>query len=376
MTAEVTGKEFRAAVRGRTASPTATLAVACLLSAASGMAGLAHQLIWTRRLVDLLGASPVTFSKVIGAFFLGLAAGSAVAAMQSGRVRRPWRWVAGIEFSVAVLALPILLSSRWADWFYQSVGLVPWLKFMVPFVFVTPPAIAMGLATPFLVRALTAAGPATNRGVLWIYAVNILGGVAGIALVLVFALPRFGLTGAGLIVCALNVLVGVGAFWQSVVAAKISPDPSLQPAAKFIARKNEEKIRSTWLPVLAFCSGFFVLSLEVILQHQFAQVTINSFFSSGTGACVGIGLLGPGFGADTMAGAHCEPHQTIARNPTVGGGLLRGATIHFHIDAQRRGNVSVRTRAGRLHVRRRDARVLLALPGVHCGRSAVSISFE
>ena len=32
--------------------------------------------------------------------------------------------------------------------------------------------------------------------------------------------------------------------------------------------------------LLAFASGFLVLSLEVVLQHQLAQVTINSLFSS------------------------------------------------------------------------------------------------
>ena len=34
--------------------------------------------------------------------------------------------------------------------------------------------------------------------------------------------------------------------------------------------------------ILAFASGFLVLGLEVLLQHQFAQVTINSYFSSAT----------------------------------------------------------------------------------------------
>jgi hypothetical protein len=43
-----------------------------LLAFLSGTASLAHQLLWTRRLVDVLGASTDTFSKVIGAFFIGL----------------------------------------------------------------------------------------------------------------------------------------------------------------------------------------------------------------------------------------------------------------------------------------------------------------
>ncbi|HMO65916.1 MAG TPA: hypothetical protein PKE47_11970, partial [Verrucomicrobiota bacterium] len=46
-----------------------------LLVFASGAAALAHQLLWTRRLVDVLGADAGTFAKVIGAFFAGLALG-------------------------------------------------------------------------------------------------------------------------------------------------------------------------------------------------------------------------------------------------------------------------------------------------------------
>ena len=49
-----------------------------------------------------------------------------------------------------------------------------------------------------------------------------------------------------------------------------------------------------WASLLAFCSGFLVLSLEVVLQHQFAQVTINSLFSSGTVLAWGLLSLAAG----------------------------------------------------------------------------------
>ena len=49
---------------------------ALLLVLFSGAAALAHQILWTRRMVDALGANADTFSKVIGSFFVGLALGA------------------------------------------------------------------------------------------------------------------------------------------------------------------------------------------------------------------------------------------------------------------------------------------------------------
>jgi len=43
--------------------------VALILALVSGASALAHQLVWTRRFVDVLGANADTFSKVVGAFF-------------------------------------------------------------------------------------------------------------------------------------------------------------------------------------------------------------------------------------------------------------------------------------------------------------------
>ena len=43
----------------------------------SGAAALSHQLLWTRRLVDVLGAGQGTFARVVGVFFAALALGAA-----------------------------------------------------------------------------------------------------------------------------------------------------------------------------------------------------------------------------------------------------------------------------------------------------------
>ncbi|MCI0539066.1 MAG: hypothetical protein L0Z50_27990 [Verrucomicrobiales bacterium] len=243
-----------------------------LLAFLSGAAALAHQILWTRRLVDVLGASTDTFSKVIGAFFLGLALGSWLASRAASAKGSFWKRVALAELAVATLALPMLFSALFANWIYRHSAMGGWVKLLLPLLLVAPSATAMGLIVPWMVRALAIRGGFESRHAVWLYAANTLGGVLGTLLVVLEALPRFGLTGAGVGAMGINVVVGLGAW--------------------LLSRSSEERARqesvstpspgslSTLEKVLAFASGFLVLTQEVVLQHQLAQVIINSLFSS------------------------------------------------------------------------------------------------
>ncbi len=141
----------------------------------------------------------------------------------------------------------------------------------------------MGLVLPWLVRALAQDGALAGNRAVWLYAVNTCGGVPGIGVTLLWLLPRLGLTGAALTAIAANALVGLAAF----LGAR-----TFRPAQTSAAPMAAERPDSTLAPsadlaggsrgcLLAFCSGFLVLALEVIFQHQLAQVTINSLFSGG-----------------------------------------------------------------------------------------------
>jgi spermidine synthase len=139
-------------------------AAALILAFLSGAAGLAHQILWTRRLVDVLGASAGTFSKVVGAFFIGLALGSWLASrVEHGRISF-WKLVALAELGVAVFALPSLFSPAFGNWLASSAA-VEWLKWFLPLLLVTLPAVAMGFVIPWMVRAVADANQA-DRGMI------------------------------------------------------------------------------------------------------------------------------------------------------------------------------------------------------------------
>ena len=242
----------------------------------SGAAGLAHQVIWTRRLVDVLGASAETFSRVVGAFCIGLALGSALAAARPARTASAWRRVALAELTVALLGLIVLQAPPMADAVRDHWGIGAGLRWGLPAFLIIPPAVAMGLVLPAVLSAVR--NPAIT---LQAYAINTFGGVLGIALTVFIALPALGLRGAGVAVCGLSGLLALGAWTAHRVSGWSDlPNPSPDPSTGHSARPDFIAPRVASL--LAFASGFLVLGLEVTAQHQFAQIAINSHFSGAT----------------------------------------------------------------------------------------------
>jgi len=258
-------------------------AAALTLAFISGAAGLAHQLVWTRRLVDVLGASADTFSKVVGAFFAGLALGAWLASrgLKSEQANFWWRVVLA-ETAVAVLALPALFSLELADWLVQRLAPDFLPRFVLPLLLVLPPATAMGLAMPWMIRALARQRRFDPKHAVWIYAINTGGGIAGILWVVFHALPGWGVLGAGWSAVTLNLLAAAGAAVLAIKTPATRSRSNPSEAKPSEAPSAEPSQPHSFTALLAFASGFLVLALEVFLQHQFAQVTVNSLFASAT----------------------------------------------------------------------------------------------
>ena len=92
--------------------------ISLILAFLSGCAALGHQLLWTRRLIDLLGASAESNVRVFGCFFLGLGLGSAVANYLVSRITRPWRLLARLEVGIVLFCLPLFFLPDWTAWIW------------------------------------------------------------------------------------------------------------------------------------------------------------------------------------------------------------------------------------------------------------------
>ena len=129
------------------------------------MQALAHELLWTRRLIDLLGASTASSTRVFSCFFFGLAVGAAVTPRLIRRLQRPWRAAGLAEAGVALMALPALYLPDWSGWLWPTLGtdrLLGWqgaaVKLGLSLIVVFPPAFCMGMVLPLTACACCAIG--------------------------------------------------------------------------------------------------------------------------------------------------------------------------------------------------------------------------
>ncbi len=233
----------------------------------SGTAALGHEILWTRRMIDLLGASAEASARVFECFFLGLALGAATVSFVLPRVRRPWRALGWVELGVALFCLPALLIPEWTGWIWPTLGaerLLSWpgsvLKTVLSVLIILPPAILMGMTLPLAVSVLGGRLPDLPRREIWLYAVNTLGGVLGLALVVLLLLQWAGAFGSMLAMIALNLAVAAKCFQRHRRKSHLDAKDALRAETGPVS-----PLRFGGVPFFfAFFSGAGVLSLEVL----------------------------------------------------------------------------------------------------------------
>jgi len=270
-----------------------TFFFALLLAVISGAAALSHELLWTRRLVDLLGATGEATSRVLGCFFLGLALGGLIAARMLPRVQRPWRAVASCELAIALLALPALCLPWWSDWIWPSLGpdgLVSWtgglIKTFLSAAVVVPPAIPMGMTLPFFAAAVLRMSGTLRREGVWLYGANTFGGVIGLLVSGSVLLEALGVVGCMTAAIVANLAVGLAAWRLAAldIPAKVKTTSGVKSkrrekiremSAEQVASPDSLGFRSTLF--LAFLSGVAMLALEVLAIRMVSLVVPSSF---------------------------------------------------------------------------------------------------
>lgn len=238
--------------------------------ALSGAAALGHQLLWMRRMTDLLGAGSQASARVIGCFFLGLAIGAALAALWMPRIRNRWRMAAAIELSAALLCLPILFLPSVSDWLWPMFGperigswQVDGIRLLISGAVVIPPAAAIGMSLPMIMGAVRRNRlPLATRSIV-LYCVYTAGSALGLAWVVGVALQSLGARGAMLSMIVLNVAAAGVCGWRS--ARDEAVGPGQEPVWKSPAPVTEGVTSSLWLGCLAaFFSGAGILAVEVL----------------------------------------------------------------------------------------------------------------
>jgi predicted membrane-bound spermidine synthase len=250
-----------------TANKSALVLGACLF--ATGLSSLVYQVLWSRFIASLVGASSIAHVIVLIVFMGGLALGSWVFGQKADRVASPGRLYAVLELAIGLyaIALPWLLKAAAVPYlalarghYPDDLGTVAALRFLLALVVLLPPTVLMGGTLPAAVRML-AGRDGLRHTVARLYFLNSLGASFGASLAAFVLLPSLGMVGASVFSAALNIAAAAVAWvWSNKVGPAMSQVDEKAHDAKeppFPARTARAAL------VVIAASGFAGLGLEV-----------------------------------------------------------------------------------------------------------------
>jgi len=205
-------------------------------TALSGMTALGAEVIWTRILALLLGATVYTFSIIAASFLAGLGIGSSVGARLARTSKRPGLLLAGSQVGVGlgVAWAAALVSRAFPYWpIDPALATGPWFNFQIDLlrsmVAVLPAACFWGASFPLAIAAIAPRSQDPARLVGGLYAANTIGAVLGALVFSLFVIPTFGTaTGQQLLVWLALAAAIVMLVWPAVADA---PMPFARRAA-------------------------------------------------------------------------------------------------------------------------------------------------
>ncbi|HTG90212.1 MAG TPA: fused MFS/spermidine synthase [Vicinamibacterales bacterium] len=152
----------------------------------SGFCALAAQVIWTRILSLLFGASTYTFSLILAVFLIGLGIGSSLGSVIAKSVARPrvaLGWCQLLNVGAMAWSACILLKSLPYWPINASITTSIWYNFQLDFVrafwAVLPGPILWGASFPLALAAVARKGEDPGRLVGGVYAANTVGAIFG-----------------------------------------------------------------------------------------------------------------------------------------------------------------------------------------------------
>ncbi|MDK2973369.1 MAG: spermidine synthase [Candidatus Sumerlaeota bacterium] len=273
----------------------------------SGASALIYEVVWTRQLTTLFGATHYSVATVLTAFMGGLALGSWLFGRLADRFQRPLLVFGILELftAAAAAAFPFVLNfiTPIVGKFYATGGEGTFLIFsLVRFVLagslLLVPTTLMGATLPVLSKAVTRDLRFVGRSVGGLYAINTLGAVTGVFLSGFMLIEKFGIWKTTLIAVAGDSLVGIGAIVLGLglrVAIPTAGD-SLPASQPLYPLRTVRLILATY-----FLSGFIALCYQIawtrslLFGFETLKATTYSF-----AAMLTVFLLGLAIGSSLM----------------------------------------------------------------------------
>lgn len=173
-----------------------------LVIALSGFTALGAEVVWTRLLSLMLGATVYSFSIILAVFLIGLGIGSSVGALIAGSSRRP-RVALGIcqlLLCAAVGWTAFMVTQSIPFWpidpTLKSSVTNPWFTFQLDILrslwAILPSSFLWGASFPIALAAVAGPGRDTGRVVGGVYSANTVGAILGSLAFSMFIVPKYG----------------------------------------------------------------------------------------------------------------------------------------------------------------------------------------
>ena len=182
-----------------------------LTIALSGACALGAEVVWTRLLGLLLGATVYTFSIILAVFLTGLGIGSGVAAALVRGVARPRMALACCQLllAAAVAWTAYMLANSLPYWPINPIlSTSPWFTFQIDLARSTwailPAALLWGASFPLALAAVASPGRDAGRMVAGIYAANTAGAIVGALAFSMILIPAIGTQGCERLLISLS----------------------------------------------------------------------------------------------------------------------------------------------------------------------------
>ncbi len=258
----------------------------------SGASALVYQVIWVRLLSLSVGASSISISIVLAAFFLGLGLGSYFTGVILQRFHNALKVYLIIEFFIALSALVLLPLLLNLDYFisllpFSEVGIG--FKFFVVILLLLIPTFLIGTTFALLMAVAISHRKEIGAKLAHFYALNTLGAVCGALVSGIVLIPHYGLDGTVYIAALLNIIIVL----TGMVFYKL-----LKPKSKIYISENCNKefytLNNKALYVL-FATGLSAMATEVGWMKFLIIYTGNTIY--GFSLILSMFLLGLSIGS-------------------------------------------------------------------------------
>ncbi len=188
----------------------------------SGLCALGAEVVWTRLLALMLGATVYTFSIILAVFLIGLGIGSSAGSVWTRRLKRPRLALAATQLALAIAVAwtAYAVSDLIPSWPFNPLMVTnPWRLFRVDFLMclcaILPPALLWGLSFPLALASVAAKEQDGGALVGEVYAANTVGAILGAVGFSIVLIPWVGTQGSQQALIALSVVAGLILFYRS-----------------------------------------------------------------------------------------------------------------------------------------------------------------